>query len=702
MVRLLAGLLMTLVLLAGPAAAGNVRLVIMDGVNLEHLDDARLVNIKILLEQGAIGLANANTAGGRSGANSAVTIGAGSRALGPQAEIVLHRDDLFESSFAGDVLARRTGISPPPGSLVLPSIALVINANEALHHRVQVGYLADSLAAGGRTAAVLANADGEELSRAAAAIIAKGNGIVNGGHVGRDLLTQQQLWPFGVQSDLDQFSHWLRQLRNIDLVVIDLGDTGRAQDYSVLALEGVGETFRLNALLQLDLLVGLLLEEHQEGDLLLMAGLQADGLLGEEEAKWLVPVIAYGQGFEPGLLTSPTTRRRGLVASFDITATILQHFELYRRGEIHGQPLNWVGQEAPLGYLLNREAEMAQIYLLRTPLVKGYIGVIIIMVGLAVAALLLKWQRLEMLRLMLAAVAASPLILLLLGVIPGSIWMVPVWITLALGAALVLKRFEPITAMRTLGAVTALIVAFDALLGAWLQQRSILGYDAIAGARYYGIGNEYMGVLVGCTLLAVSGLLSKRKLPAAIVFAAVILLLMLPGVGANLGGTLAAILGFTVALVGSSPLTNQKHRRLAVLAGIIILGALVLFNLTGEQSHVGRFFTAVVADPAEFWLAVQRKLAMSWRLVRWSLWSRAFAALFVAALWLLLTNRRLMAQRLGEHWPGVRGAMAAALAALLLNDSGVVAAATTLLYLTLPLLYYEFSSSSLVSESHSP
>jgi hypothetical protein len=210
-----------------------------------------------------------------------------------------------------------------------------------------------------------------------------------------------------------------------------------------------------------------------------------------------------------------------------------------------------------------------------------------------------------------------------------------------------------------------------------------------------------MGVLVGSALLAVSGLLHKRKPMAALVFAAVILLLMLPGVGANFGGTLAALTGFTVALTGSSPLTNQKHRRLAVLAGAGVITALVLLNMFGDQSHVGRFFIAVFSDPGEFWLAVQRKLAMSWRLVRWSLWSRAFAALFVAALWLLLTNRRMLARKLGPHWPGVRGAMAAALAALLLNDSGVVAAATTLLYLTLPLLYYEFSSSSLVKESHS-
>jgi len=42
----------------------------------------------------------------------------------------------------------------------------------------------------------------------------------------------------------------------------------------------------------------------------------------------------------------------------------------------------------------------------------------------------------------------------------------------------------------------ALIVG-DIVLGNALMQVSILGYDPIVGARFYGIGNEYMGLLAG-------------------------------------------------------------------------------------------------------------------------------------------------------------------------------------------------------------
>jgi len=701
--KALSVLVLIMLLFAGPvSAAGRVRLVVMDGINLEHLDDQNLESFQFLLDQGAVGLANSNTAGGRTPENSAITLGAGSRAVGPGAALILNSNDSFETSQAGEVHARRTGIWPPLGSLVMPSIARVNEANSELLYKVHVGYLADTLAAGGKTVAALVNADGEEVFRPAAAIVADGNGIVMDGYVGNELLIIGQMQPFGVQSNLVAYTKWLDQLRETDLIVIDLGDVSRSQEYSVLAVEGLQLTFRAQALAQLDQLLGLLLEQHQEGDLLLVIGLQADRSLGIDEGKWLVPVLAYGEGFGPGLLTSPSTRRQGLLANFDITATILRHFDLYRMGDIHGQPMESVSHSAPLSYLLVREHEMSRVYLLRTPLIKGFIGVIIILVALSVAALFMKWQRLELLKMVLVAVVASPLILLVLGAIPGSVLMVPVWIVMAIGLALVFRNLNPVTAMRILGGITALAVVLDALFGAWLQQRSVLGYDAIAGARYYGIGNEYMGVLLGSTLLAASGFLVRRKLVCAIIFAAVTLLLMLPGVGANFGGTLAAITGFSVALMGSNLLRNKKqHRLLAVLAISGAAIALILFNIYGVQSHVGRFFVAVFSDPSEFILAVQRKLAMSWRLVRWSLWSRAFAVLFVAALWLLFTNRRILARRLGQHWPEVRGGMAAALAALLLNDSGVVAAATTLLFLTLPLLYYEFCSSSWVNDSHS-
>ncbi|MDD4769677.1 MAG: hypothetical protein PHT52_07770 [Eubacteriales bacterium] len=700
MFRVLAASCLLLLFLAGPvSAAGGVRLVIMDGINLEHLQLEEYGNFRFLMEHGALGLANANTAGARSRENAVLTLASGSRALGPGAGEIYGGEEELETGTAAVVHARCTGVSPPPGALVLPGIAVIAEANGDLLHTVRIGCLADSLKAAGKTAAALVNGDKSGNYREGAAIVADSDGIVQGGSVETALADNPEL-PFGLQSDLRAFVAAVRDYQDADLLVIDLGDTSRAQDYFPLVVADKGEAFRRQALIQLDSFLGELLRLHKADDLLLVVGLQADRTLAREEGKLLVPVLVYGQGFQ-GLLTSPTTRRQGVVANIDVTATILQFFDLYRPGEIYGQPLVSLSHPDPQGYLLQREREMAAVYRLRSPLIKGFIAIIIILVGLSLAAFFFKWRNLSLLKLLLLMVVATPLALLVLGAIPGSLWLLPAWVALTLGIALALRRLEPVKAMVLLGAVTALLIVVDALLGAWLQQRSILGYDAIAGPRYYGIGNEYMGALLGSSLLGLSGLLTKNKWLAGVILAGIVLVLMLPGVGANFGGALAALVGYTIALTGFSLATNKKYRLPAVLVFATAVLVLVLVNLGGNQSHVGRFFTAVAADPREFWQVVQRKLSMNWRLIRWSLWSKAFAALFAAALWIFFSQRRVMAQRFGRFWPQVRGALAAALAALAFNDSGIVAAATTLLFMTLPLLYYWFSSNSSARDSHS-
>lgn len=699
--KALAACCIFLALLISPVfAAGNLRLVIMDGINLQHLQDEELTNFHILMAEGALGLANANTAGARTRENSVLTLASGSRALGPGAEGIYSGQEELETGLAAAVHSARTGISVHPGAFVLPGIAQIAEANDKLLHAVSIGCLADCLTAAGKETAALVNGGPGGKYREGAAIAADSKGIIQGGKL-ETALAENPEYPFGLQSDLEGFIAAVKEYAEADLLVIDLGDTSRTQDYLPLVLPERREHFRRQALQQMDRFLGELLQLHEEGDLLLVVGLQADRTLAQEEGKYLVPVLAYGQGFH-GLLTSDTTRRPGVVANIDVTATVLAYFGLYQPGKIYGQPLQSRPHSDPLGFLLQREREMAAVYRLRPPLVKGFIAALIVLVALSLLAYYRRWRRsLGLLQLMLLMAVATPLALLVLAGLSPSLWLVPAWIALTLAIALALSRMDSVRAMTLLGAVTALAVAGDALAGSWLQQRSILGYDAIAGARYYGIGNEYMGVLLGSSLLGLREVLAKNKGLALLPFGAIILILMLPGAGANFGGALAALAGYTIALAGLSIVTNKKHRLAAALVLLAAAVVLVLVNIGGRQSHVGGFFAAAAANPGEFWQVVQRKLAMNLRLIRWSMWSKAFAALFAAALWFFISQRRALAKRFSPYWPQIRGALAAALAALALNDSGIVAAATTLLYMTLPLLYSWFSASSSTKVSHS-
>lgn len=673
------------------ASAARVRLVVLDNFNWEHLAGSGLPGWEQLLREGALGLTNTNTASGRSSEAAAVSLAAGTRARGTGAGSVFHLEEPLEGGVAGEVYARRTGIIPPGASLVMPEIAALTEANKELAYRVEQGYLARVLDEAGRTIAVAANADCDGAFRPAAAIAADPSGVIERGVVDSRLYRDDPGWPFGRRSDPAAYITLLEQWQEIDLVVLDLGDGIRAERYLAKTLPEEQPQLQAQALAQLDIILSWLMEHMAPGDLLIVAGLQPNRELGRNEGKWLAPIALWRPEVQSGLLTSPSTRREGIVTNLDITATILDHFGLDVRA-IHGLPMDTVTSSKPLDTLLAMETRMGRTYIYRTPLIQGYIAVIIILVAWSLATMAWPWFRHRLLPLFLLAALASPLVLLVLGTLPSLAFTALVWAVATILLALIVHRQPPARALMLVGAVTAIAVAADALLGAPLQQRSILGYDAIVGARYYGIGNEYMGVLLGSTLLATGSLLIRRKWIAAPIFAAVILLFMLPGIGANFGGTLAAVLGFGVALIDTRWFHSKKHR--AIAGAVLLIGAalLIAVNLVGSQSHLGRFLAAVWQDPNQFVLAVQRKLAMNWRLVRWSLWSRAFAALFVGTLWLLVANRRQLAKYLGNLWPAVRGAMAAALGALVFNDSGVVAAATTLLYLTLPLLYWQFTA----------
>lgn len=690
--------LMLFFLISSVAAGGNVRLLIMDGINLEHIVHGGYPSFAFLLKEGAIGLANAGTAGGRSRENTAITLNSGSRALGHGANEVYPVLMELESGSAGAVHARRTGVYPPAGALVMPEVAAIALANSELQHTVKIGLLGKKLAQAGVSAAALVSSGFGAGLAEGAAIIADSNGIVQGGRVFPFL--PEATAPYGLAADLPSFLASIAEHSDVDVLVIDLGDTGLLADYMPLVVQARQEYFREQALERLDAVLAKLLSIHGEEDLLMVVGLRADKILATEEGKLLVPLIVYGPGFS-GLLSSATTRRPGVVAATDITATVLNHFGLSSTDEGYGQPLFSRGEPNPIPYLLTREKRMAATYRLRPPLLKGLIIAIIALTGLILLAHYFRWRRLNLLKFGLLMILASPFVLLVLALAPASLWLVPAWAGLAALIAYFLSKVDPGKGLKIIGAATALLIIFDALVGAPLQKNSILGYDAIAGCRYYGIGNEYMGALLGSTLLALGRTLAERRLLAGFILAAVVLVLMLPGLGANFGGALAALSGFTFALFGLGIFREKKYRlrAAALIAGALAL--LVFSNLGREQSHVGRFFTAVFADPDTFFTVVARKLAMNWRLIRWSLWTKAFGALFVAAFGVIFSRRKPLARLLGKLWPQVRGALAAAFAALVFNDSGIVAAAMVLLYMTLPLLYYWLSSSSFAINSHS-
>ena len=144
-----------------------------------------------------------------------------------------------------------------------------------------------------------------------------------------------------------------------------------------------------------------------------------------------------------------------------------------------------------------------------------------------------------------------------------------------------------------------LLILLDTFLGNPLMKVSILGYDPIGGARFYGIGNEYMGFLLGSTIIGSAALVDKYrqhrkhfKLASVGIFCVVLFTLAMPFLGTNVGGTMAAFIGFGTA---SLLMFKQRIRKkdLAVLVLLLLIFLVFLFIYDGmrgmeSRSHIGQ------------------------------------------------------------------------------------------------------------------
>jgi len=466
----------------------------------------------------------------------------------------------------------------------------------------------------------------------------------------------------------------------------------------------------------------------------------------------LTPLVMVSAALEPGLLTSPTTRRLGLITNTDLAPLLLSYLKGETPAAGGGQSLAFTASGEAAAFLERFFTRAELTYRQRPALLKGYVLAMIITLPVSLASLALRHRAAPYLFQILEGLMLVPAALLLLPA-AASFPLPAAWLSGALLAGtilLLLLALQPLRKMgrpafwAALGLFTSLAVIIDALAGARLQQLSFLGYDPIGGSRFYGIGNEYMGVVLGASILGVtalaerleqgsrtgllergktgpvsermSGRVSERRsgsqkllsLAVLLFFGLIIVIFASPRFGANLGGTITAAVAYAVAwgltwprmagLAGVDRPAGQANRlrNLAVIAAAFLLFALAAlwaFNFYWQPpfpSHLGHFGEMVGSRGVEGIVeTVQRKLSMNWRLIRYSIWSRAFLTM-IGLLVVLFFYPIGALRRLKEEQPylinGAAASVAGSVAALLLNDSGIVAAATMLLYAVPPVL----------------
>ncbi len=708
-----AGLLLFIFLLTpaftgeGEAAGGKVVVVSVDRLSLDVLLDgaSRLENLNTLLDEGGLGLMNVVTGGGLSSENAYATLGAGTRALGgANAQLGFHQEEKYYQDRAAVAFQRHYGI-PPREDVVHLGLAETVRANQARPYRVVPGALGEALKEAGKSRAILGNADTGSPRRQSALFLMDAQGNVGSGQVSAELLLDDSLFPFGHRLDTQVLAPLFREYHNeADLLLVDWGDFYRLQEYREYLTPERQKELLEESLAELDLFVGVVLEELLPGTLLIFLSPtppREDWGTG----RMLAPVIVRGGRAECGLLTSATTRRQGIISNLDIPATILDHLQVEKPYYMLGRPIVSVPYFDGGEFLSRRLIEIARVYQQRPPVIQMYISLQVITVLVVLLGILGRFRRALLFRPVMLSLLLVPLVLLFLPLLPP--WPLPATLLTIYGSAFLLgallyKFLDYRISLLVIGLATSLALGLDLLAGSPFMQRSFLGYDPVLGARYYGIGNEYMGALVGSTLLFSALILqffpSARKrvwFPLALYFLGVVILLAMPVLGANFGGTLT-ILAAGILMVVTLFWRQGRYMYilLGLLSGVAVMGILLWLNFPTpgrEISHWGSSMAAISQGGVrEITDILVRKASMGVRLLRYSYWSRVFISFLLAQAILLFRPLGIIREMRSQYpffMSGIMGITFGAVVALLTNDSGVVAAAMALLFGTLPLLY---------------
>jgi hypothetical protein len=446
----------------------------------------------------------------------------------------------------------------------------------------------------------------------------------------------------------------------------------------------------------------------------------------------LTPVVAWGRGVRPGVLTSATTHTPGLIANIDIAPTIMARIPASpspRIGRGGGHPPRhwsegWEGVRAASPQ--SRGARAVPVHtplagnparvtsgpgpsdLLRMsrqitlhrhalfPVLGGAGALMILVLGLIIAALVGPRQPrlIRVSRAALVACAAFPVALLFAPMLGATTLN---GYACAVAASTGILTFLASLLARRLAVIPPLLLAFlamdaililDLALGARWIAGSLLSDFPLAGFRFYGIGNEYAALLIGTTAVAAFWLRESCTVPrsAMLAWGLVLFLVGHPALGANFGEALTATAAFGVGLaLWEGRRRLQPIRLVASLAAALVLCATLLFLIDAarppaERTHLGQLAAKMAGEgPLGGALLLGQVAGRKWSMNMRILTSTPFVAVLVAvapllALWYHKAGpavvRELATRPMLKN--GMAAALAGGLVGFLVNDSGAV------------------------------
>lgn len=552
--------------------------------------------------------------------------------------------------------------------------------------------------------AAIGNADADLISRCGALLLMDRKGRLDYGVIGKNSLIVDSKFPFGLRTDNERvFTAWRDFHHKAGVVVVTLGDLERLERFSLYLTDRQWAHYRRQVLRNYDLLIGRFMHELDFSNTLALVFTAQAPLRKGGTGERLTPVVIRGPGFGSGLLYSGSTRKSGIITCYDLPITLLNYLKIPKTRYYSGHVLRQVSGD--WRSIRREQQQLIQNYNVRWPLltVYGYLLIGLILAGIISAVFWpFRYQIMQRLGYGYLFLITIPVVFLIEAAINPLNWVAILGWTIGLASliwliTLYLAKRDQLGTLANISILTVVVIVFEGLFNGCLELKSFLGYSAIAGARFYGIGNEYMGFLLGAYIVAVSIYLPKItrcKIQVLwLVACSLAIFLAHPNLGSSIGGGATALMGLGI----TTYLWLERPIRLKEIIGLIA-AAFSLLILAGlwdyyininSMTHFGQFVTILKSQGFDtITNLIERKLELNIRLIAYTPWTKVLLAILVA-IPILYKKPPLLVARFIQRYPaetsGFFGLSLTAIVALLINDSGIVTV-TTMYMFGLPML----------------
>lgn len=566
--------------------------------------------------------------------------------------------------------------------------------------------------------------DALRASRPAGVAAADSAGIVDVGDVSPTMLIPDPVASFGVRANVEHIAAAYRRVvadPGVRLIVVDPGDLARVQLASAIESTEAAAVARAAALRSTDQVLGEIVDAMAPDDVVVLMAPAAPQVPDEPEA--FGPLLLAGPG-GAGVAAAASTHRDGIITAMDVSATIVDLLGLPAPPKMVGSVIYPAGilADAPvperIGYLDRMASTAVAVESARGSTVNTFI--LLTVIALLVSTLIL-YRTADGLPPGALTVARAVLLLvpavLFGGIVQFAVWRWPptgmnVIVTL-LGCtvvtwmvAMAIGRGRPMTIpLIVVTGLTAVISLVDQWLGAPLSFTGLFGYSPLLGARYYGLGNEMSGLLLGSVLVSVALALDTwsdapwtrfvRVWGWPVIGMIVLVTAAGPFWGANVGAVAWMTVGFAVGwmMLNGRKVWTWRNLLFVLLLVIVIVSALAAIDLFGAGSgtHLGRAISGAMSDgPGTLVTLVVRKAETNVRVLGRTNWTWLLVAVLLLLGYMRWRPRGEFAEMLKDY-PAFSAAIAASIFAGVVGyfteDSGIIIPALLLIPCGVSALY---------------